>query len=241
MNGGRVPMVQRGPMLGLLAQLSVLAGLAATVGLGAPGWAVGLACGSVTAGALTVALPAHGLDRLGPADRVTLTRAVLVGGVAALVAAHPAPVALLVGLAAVALVLDRVDGEVARRTGSVSGFGAAFDMEVDAFLVLVLSVYVARTAGAWVLLIGLARYALWVAGRFAPWLREPVPTRPWAKVVAAVQGVVLTAVAADLLPAAVEVTALVLALVLLTESFAHQVLWLRRHRVPAPVRVGVPT
>jgi phosphatidylglycerophosphate synthase len=229
-------------MLGLLAQLVVLVALAWTVGLGASGWAVGLACAALAAGALTVAMPVHGLDRFGPADRVTLTRAVLVGGVAALVAAAPpVPVAVLVGLAAVALVLDRVDGEVARRTGSVSRFGAAFDMEVDAFLVLVLSVYVAGTVGAWVLLIGLARYALWVAGRFAPWLREPVPTRPWAKVVAAVQGVVLTVVAADVLPAAVEVTALVLALVLLTESFAHQVLWLRRHRVPAPVRVGVPT
>jgi hypothetical protein len=92
-----------------------------------------------------------------------------------------------------------------------------------------------------VLLIGLARYALWLAGRVAPWLREPVPTRPWAKVVAAVQGVVLTAVAADVLPARVEVTALLLALVLLTESFTHQVLSLRRQRVPVPVRVGVPT
>ncbi len=235
-------MVQRGPMLGLLAQVAVLGVLADTVGLGASGWAVGLAYAAVTAGALSLALPAHGLDRLGPADRVTLTRAVLVGGVAALVAsAHPVPTGLLVALAAVALVLDRVDGEVARRTGSATGFGAAFDMEVDAFLVLVLSVYVAPTAGAWVLLIGLARYGLWVAGRFAPWLREPVPIRPWAKVVAAVQGVVLTAVAADVLPAPVEVAALVLALVLLTESFAHQVRWLRRHRVPAPVRVGVPT
>jgi phosphatidylglycerophosphate synthase len=229
-------------MLGLLAQLAVLAALAATVGLGAAGWAVGLGCAALVTGALAVALPAHGLDRLGPADRVTLTRAVLVGGVAALVSSvPPAPVGLLVGLAAVALVLDRVDGEVARRTRTVSGFGAAFDMEVDAFLVLVLSVYVARTAGAWVLLIGLARYALWLAGRVAPWLREPVPTRPWAKVVAAVQGVVLTAVAADVLPARVEVTALLLALVLLTESFTHQVLSLRRHRVPVPVRVGVPT
>lgn len=235
-------MVQRGPVLGLVAQLAGLGALAATVGLGAAGWAVGLACAALTVGGLTLALAAHGLDRLGPADRVTLIRAVLVGGVAALVAsARPVPVALLVTLAAVALLLDRVDGEVARRTGSVSGFGAAFDMEVDAFLVLVLSVHVAGTAGAWVLLIGLARYGLWVAGRFAPWLREPVPTRPWAKVVAAVQGVVLTVVAAAVLPAPVEVAALVLALVLLTESFAHQVLWLRRHRVPAPVRVGVPT
>ena len=156
--------------------------------------------------------------------------------------AHPVPAALLVALAAVALVLDRVDGEVARRTGSVSGFGAAFDMEVDAFLVLVLSVYVAGTAGAWVLLIGRRATGCGSRDGFAPWLREPVPTRPWAKVVAAVQGVVLTVVAADVLPAPVEVAALVLALVLLTESFAHQVLLAAAAPGAArPVRVGVPT
>ena len=43
----------------------------------------------------------------------------------------------------VALALDGVDGQVARRTGTVSALGARFDMEVDAFLVLVLSVHVA--------------------------------------------------------------------------------------------------
>ena len=47
--------------------------------------------------------------------------------------------------------LDAVDGQVARRTGTVSALGARFDMEVDAFLILVLSVYVApdrRLVGA---------------------------------------------------------------------------------------------
>ena len=46
-----------------------------------------------------------------------------------------------------ALLLDAVDGGVARRTGTVSGFGARFDMEVDAFLILVLSGYVAGRLG----------------------------------------------------------------------------------------------
>ena len=59
--------------------------------------------------------------------------------------------ATLVVLAAVALVLDGVDGQVARRTGTVSALGARFDMEVDAFLMLVLSVYVASSwpRGCW--------------------------------------------------------------------------------------------
>src|SRR5262245_48079916 len=84
---------------------------------------------------------------LGPADRVTLLRAGLVAGAAAFVAdpfVQPVQVSALVLLAVVALVLDGVDGWIARRTGTVSEFGARFDMEVDAFLILVLSVYVAR-------------------------------------------------------------------------------------------------
>ena len=64
-------------------------------------------------------------------------------------------------------------------------------METDAFLILVLSVYVVPLVGAWVLLIGLARYLLLVATALWPWLRRPVPARRWAKVVAAVQGVAL--------------------------------------------------
>ena len=103
-------------------------------------------------------------------------------------------------MSAVALVLDDVDGRVARRTGTASPLGARFDMEVDAFLILVLSVYVARSVGSWVLAIGLARYAYVAAGWVLPWLREPVPPRYWGKVVAAIQGIVLTIAASGVLP-----------------------------------------
>ena len=92
---------------------------------------------------------------------------------------------MLVALTAVALVLDAVDGWVARRTETASALGARFDMEVDAFLILVLSVYVARSAGAWVLAIGAARYAFVAAGWLLPWLRGSPPPRYWCKVVAA--------------------------------------------------------
>ena len=110
--------------------------------------------------------------------------------------------------------------------------GAQFDGEVDAFLILVLSVYVARSAGAWVLAIGAARYAFLAAGWPLPWMREPLPPRYWRKVVAATQGIVLTVAAADVLPAAVTVVALVAALALLAESFGRDVWWLwsNRHR-----------
>jgi phosphatidylglycerophosphate synthase len=100
------------------------------------------------------------LARLGPASSVTLVRAGFALGVAALVAwslTADMPVPLLVTLATVALVLDAVDGWIARRTGTVTELGARFDGEVDAFLILALSVYVATLFGAWVLAIGVAR------------------------------------------------------------------------------------
>jgi phosphatidylglycerophosphate synthase len=178
----------------------------------------------------------HHVTALGPADRVTLLRASLVCGVAGLVAAGVAGAStptVLVPVSAVALALDWVDGRVARRTATSTAFGAAFDMEVDAFLVLVLSVDVALSAGAWVLLLGAARYLLLVACWWQPWLGRPMPARYWAKVVAAGQGVVLTVAAADVLPPAVAVGALAGALAALAVSFGHQVWWLRRHRPTA--------
>lgn len=144
--------VRRGPLLGLAGQPVLLGTLALTVGLGTLGWAAGLLVGLLTAVVLTAGMVRTGTARLGPADRVTLLRAGLIGGVAALVAdalVRPPAVGVLVALAAVALVLDGVDGAVARRTGTASTLGARFDMEVDALLVLVLSVHVARDLGLW--------------------------------------------------------------------------------------------
>jgi phosphatidylglycerophosphate synthase len=221
-----VPTVRTDPLVGLTGQLAVLAALAATTGLGPAGWLAGVGYGLVTLAALRRA-------RLGPADRVTLTRATLVGGVTALVTdsvTRPVPVPVLVALAAVALSLDAVDGWVARRTGTVSTLGARFDMEVDAFLLLVLSGYVARPLGGWVLAVGLMRYGFAAAGWLLPWLRAQLPPRYWRKVVAATQGVVLVVAASGLLPRPVAVILVALALALLVESFGRDVGWLWLHR-----------
>lgn len=225
--------VRNGALVGLAVQIVLLTGLAGTVGLGAAGWLAGLAYGVVLCGLLRRGLRRAGADRLGPADRVTLARALLVGGVLALVVdvpAGPAPVAVLVGLTAVALLLDAVDGRVARRTGTASPLGARFDMEVDAFLILVLSIHLTPAAGGWVLTIGAMRYVFVAASWVLPWMRHALPPRYWRKVVAAAQGVLLTIAASGLLPP-VAATALVAgALVLLVESFGHDVAWLWRHR-----------
>jgi phosphatidylglycerophosphate synthase len=230
---------------GPLALLALLGALAGTVGLGLAGWLVGAAGGLVVNVLLARALARRGDGRLGPADRITLTRSTLTCGVAALTADSflaPAAVRTLVALSVVALLLDAVDGRVARRTGTVSALGARFDMEADAYLILVLGVYVSAAVAPWVLAIGLARYALLGAGRLLPWLRESTPPRYWAKVVAATQGAVLTCAAAGVLPGRWTEVALAVAFVLLAESFGREIwtLWHARSAGRSLVVAVVP-
>ena len=240
----RMHAVHAGPLTGLIAQVLLLAALAGTVGLSAGGWVVGLTCGVMMNAALARGLSRYRSDGLGAANWVTLARASLAVGVAALVAdsfAHPAPVTLLVSITALALALDFVDGRVARQTSTTATLGAQFDGEVDAFLILVLSVYVARSVGVWVLAIGEARYAFLLAGWALPWMREPLPPRYWRKFVAATQGIVLTVAAANIMPPVVTKGALVVALVLLAESFGRDVQWLRGNRYRAHPRIVTPS
>ena len=174
----------RGPLTGLGAQLLLLAALAGTVGLGSAGWVVGLASALILEAALARALWRDPAARLGPAGAVTLARATLAVGVAALTAdsfAGEISVAMLVALASVAVALDFVDGQVARRTGTASALGARLDGEVDAFLILALSVEVAPSVGAWVLAIGGARYVFFAAGWAFTWMRAPLPRRDWRR------------------------------------------------------------
>jgi phosphatidylglycerophosphate synthase len=234
--------VHQGVRWGVLAQVVVLAGLVGAGSVGVVGAVAGVAYAAVAVGLLSRALGRSGAGTMGPADLVTLVRAVLVGGVAALVAGSSggsgSAVALTV-LAAVALVLDAVDGRVARRTGSVSAVGARFDMEVDSVLVLLLSVQTARWLGPWVLAIGSVHYLLVLARRALPWLRAAAPPRYWCKVVAAVQGIVLTVAATAALPRAVAVASLLLVAVLLAESFGREVWWLwRAHLAASRGRAG---
>jgi phosphatidylglycerophosphate synthase len=220
---------------GAAAQLALLVGLTLYVGLGPQGWLTGIAYLVIGCAAITAGLRHYGTTGFGPADLVTLTRAILIGGVAALVAdlPGPVPVATMVTLAAVALSLDAVDGQVARRTGTVSPFGARFDMEVDAFLILVLSAYLADTLSPWVLAIGAMRYVFVVAGRLVRWMRAPLPHSMIRKTVAAAQGIVLAVAASGVLGETGTVLILAVALTALAGSFGYDVLWLFRHRAEA--------
>ena len=111
----------------------------------------------------------------------------------------------MVVVGATCVVLDGVDGRMARRHHESSPFGARFDMETDAATILFLSaaVLVFGAAGWWVLAIGFMRYlyvaASWV---FAP-LRIHTPGTLAGRVVAVVQAVaLLLALTIDAVPAA---------------------------------------
>ena len=222
---------RRGPAVGLAVQFVLLTGLAFTVGLSFAGLMAGIAYGIVLCGLLGLGLHKAGMSALGPANLVTLSRALMVGGVTAMVVSsfqQPVHQVALVTLVGVALALDGVDGQVARRTGSATRLGARFDMEVDAFLILVLSVYIAGTFGWWTIAIGAFRYLFVAASWAAPWLTSALPPKFSRKVVAAVQGIVLVVATAHLVPQTLALAAVVLALASLTWSFARDISWLWR-------------
>jgi len=212
-------------------QLVVLGGVAAAVGLSPLGWVAGLAFALVTGLLLARHNPEGRARAAGAANQVTLARATLVGGVTALVAAGAdgAQLLVLVAIGSVALALDGLDGYLARRYDTVSVLGARFDMEVDAFLILVLSVLVCRTLGPWVLAIGLMRYAFVAAMFVVPRLRAPLPFSRARKVVAAMQGGLLVAAAAPIWPHAIAAVLAAVALGALMWSFGRDVRWLLVH------------
>lgn len=115
---------------------------------------------------------------LGWANRITLLRAILVALTAGALANNVFTQAIWLWLviATVALMLDGVDGWIARRTKSYSAFGARFDMELDALLILLLCIGLIQleSLGLWVLLIGLMRYFFVAASWHFTWLSAPL-------------------------------------------------------------------
>jgi phosphatidylglycerophosphate synthase len=223
----------RAPAAALVAQLVLLGALLWAGGADLAGASVGVTCAVLGWAVLARALEEHGRQGLGPADHVTVTRGTLACVVAALTidsAVASSPTTSLVLLATVALTLDAVDGWVARRTRTTTALGARMDMEVDAFLILVLSIAAAGVLGWWVLAIGAFRYVLVVATWAVPWLGSAVPPRYWRKAIAALQGIVLTLAVARVLPDRAAAATVMVALALLAWSFGTQGVELWRAR-----------
>lgn len=165
---------------------------------------------------------------LGPADRITLVRTFLTGGVAALAlvslpGAEPVCAWATLMLAVPAIVLDGADGYVARRTGTASGDGARFDTEADALLALSLSLSAGVVVGWWVLLIGLMRYAFVGAARFRPSLRRPLPASALRRGIGVLQPIALCVVLLPVITPSVASAVAGLSLALLVFSFSRDI------------------
>jgi phosphatidylglycerophosphate synthase len=104
-------------------------------------------------------------------------------------------VLVMIIMGTLCLTLDGVDGRVARARGEATAFGARFDVETDAAMLIVLSIAVAALgiAGWWVLVIGALRYGYVAASLIVPALRTPLPYRYSGKVIAVVQAIALLA------------------------------------------------
>jgi phosphatidylglycerophosphate synthase len=164
---------------------------------------------------------------------ITLVRA----GLAVTVAIN-GPTGAGLALVVVALSLDWVDGQVARRTHTESAFGARFDMETDALSVLVFTFLLLRAgqAGAWVLAIGLARYIFVGVGWLWPPLARELPSSLRRKTICVVVVAGLLVALAPFVEAVWAGMICAAALVLLLSSFAMDCVWLLilRRTTPRP-------
>lgn len=239
------------------AVTDVAAALAAFLGAGLwlgadliadAGWrCLALAAGAAVIGRAAASI-LHRAPRFStPADRVTLLRVVLVACCATVtvggLSAGSAPAGFLVLLGTPALLLDAVDGRVARMTGTASAEGSRLDTDTDGALVLVLACATATTVGLWTLGIGFAYYAFLAAGKVRPSLREPLAPRTSRKVIGAVQPSALLFALIPAVPPVLRDLGLGLALLLLLYSFGRDVLELERlnsNRRGLSGRAGAP-
>lgn len=175
----------------------------------------------------------HPFDRFGFANHVTTARVTLVALVAAFIGeASTAGAAAMAAVGgALSTALDGVDGWLARRSGTASAFGARYDMEVDALLIMVLAVlaWQLEKAGVWILLAGLMRYLFLAAGFAWQWMDAPLPPSVRRKLVCVVQIVGLAVVVSPFVSGRTSMVLAAGTLATLSYSFLVDVLWLRRH------------
>lgn len=118
--------------------------------------------------------------RLAVANLVTTARLLVVVSLPLLFGSLPR--AALAGIVVVVLVVDGVDGYIARARGEASAFGADYDMETDALCVMLLALLLRQGGvGPWVLVAGLWRYAFAAAVAVVPALGDcpPSPIYRW--------------------------------------------------------------
>ena len=166
----------------------------------------------------------------GAANRITLLRVALISLVAATAfeATNTGLSWSIIVVTTVALFLDGLDGRMARRSNTMSAFGARFDMETDAALIMVLSILCWHfgKAGIWILAAGAMRYCFVLASRIFRWLRKPLPYSRRRQAVCIWQSALLLGVISPVFPnPSSEILALG-TIVMLGSSFFIDIRWL---------------
>jgi phosphatidylglycerophosphate synthase len=209
------------------------AGLAGNGGLPETYIAYAAGCYAALAVLMLLHLDGHAPHaRFGTANRVTLARgmiASLLGGAVPVVTVLDTEALWVASAAALlALVLDGVDGWVARRSRMASAYGRHLDMNFDTVMmgILALLAWQGGKAGPWVLAIGLARYIFVAAGWVWPWLNAELPLSQRRRVICVVQIAALLVCLTPLMVPPVSSLAAAAALGLLLFSFAVDTLWL---------------
>jgi phosphatidylglycerophosphate synthase len=169
----------------------------------------------------------------GAANSVTLVRAALTVVLVAMFGVVPSPAVgwVLLGIGTAAVALDGVDGALARGRNEASSFGARFDMETDALLILVLAALVWQhgKAGVWILVAGFLRYAFVAVSWALPWLGAALPASRRRQAVCVVQIVSLLGALAPALGYPWSGALALAGLAALVWSFGVDVHWLARH------------
>lgn len=201
------------------------------------------------AGVVLVAFEATGAPRrFGLANAITLVRGalnalllgLLVQPVALNAAWGDAAGWLFVAVALLSLALDGVDGWVARRWRLASAFGARFDVETDALLVVVLALaaVVFDQVGLWAFALALGYYAFLAARRVWPWLAAPLPPSRRRKAVFVAQAASLVLIVAPPVPPSVATALAAATLASMAVSFSCDIRWLRRRRAERASRAA---
>jgi len=150
----------------------------------------------------------------------------LVATMGMLVAFAREPGWVLAAAALLILVLDAVDGWLARRSSRASEFGARYDIESDAFFVMTLSVLLCHRglAGPWVLMAGAWRYLYVLAPLVLP---TPVGEAPRSRRGRYAYIVMITCfILALALPASMAAPLSLLGTLVVSQSFLHS-FWMR--------------
>lgn len=217
--------------LAIAAGLSMLVAVLQSAVSLSDGFYLKLVATTLSGGLLVLAMAMRKLPAttFGPANRITLVRGAMVALLFALIGETPVPW-LVVAVVSVAMALDGVDGWLARRYDVASAFGARFDMETDALLLLVLSILVWQydKAGSWIVLAGAMRYLFVALGYLIPWLRQPLPPKRRRQTAFVTQAIILIVCVLPLIPSLLSSALAFTGLAILSWSFALDVLYLAK-------------